>query len=381
MSPFNGSGRRNATRIEPRRKLALSQCGGIGYPVHMDRVFYLLRRVLLAVPTFIGITLVCFALTRVLPGGPVEMRLLRMRGIGEAGAGAAEARPGASITEDQRRALNAKFGFDKPFLVQYATWLVRDRMGLRMTSYDFPNRTAWDLIAARFPVSLGFGITGFLLSYLVCIPLGIAKALRHGTRFDAASSLAVFVGYAVPSFALAMLLRTALCGTVDGLWDLFPLGGIESADAAVMTFWRRVGDRAWHMALPVACYMAGSFAVLTLMMKNAALDQIASDYVRTVLAKGASFRYAVWRHAFRNALIPIATGVGGILTVFFAGSVIIETIFEIPGMGHLSLTALVRRDYAVFMALLSLTASLQLAGNLISDVCYMIIDPRIHFGR
>lgn len=352
----------------------------------MDRVFYLLRRVLLAVPTFIGITLVCFALTRVLPGGPVEMRLLRMRGIGDAGSSAgvgaaAEARPGASITEDQRRALNAKFGFDKPFLVQYATWLVRDRMGLRMTSYDYPNRTAWDLIASRFPVSLWFGITGFLLSYLVCIPLGITKALRHGTRFDAASSLVVFIGYAIPSFALAMLLRTALCGTVDGLWDLFPLGGFESVGSATLSFWQRLGDRVWHMALPVACYMAGSFAVLTLMMKNAALDQIASDYVRTVLAKGASFRYAVWRHAFRNALIPIATGIGGILTVFFAGSVIIETIFEIPGMGHLSLTALVSRDYAVFMALLSLTASLQLVGNLISDVCYMIIDPRIHFGR
>ncbi len=346
----------------------------------MNRLFYLLRRLVLAVPTFVGITLVCFALTRVLPGGPVEMRLLRMRGIGDSGA-AAEARPGASITEDQRRALTAKFGFDKPFLVQYATWLVRDRMGLRMTSYDFPNRTAWDLITSRFPVSLWFGITGFFLAYLVCIPLGIAKALRHGSRFDAVSSVVVFIGYALPSFAIALVLRTALCGAVDGLWNFFPLGGFQSPDAATLAFWGRMRDHAWHMALPVICYMAGSFAVLTLMMKNAALDQISSDYVRTVLATGASFRRAVWHHAFRNALIPIATGVGGILTVFFAGSVIIETIFEIPGMGHLSLTALVRRDYAVFMALLSLTASLQLLGNLISDVCYMIIDPRIHFDR
>ncbi len=346
----------------------------------MNRLFYLLRRLVLAVPTFIGITLVCFALTRALPGGPVEMRLLRMRGIGDSST-AAEARPGASITEDQRRALNAKFGFDQPFFTQYANWLVRDRMGLRMTSYDFPNRTAWDLIASRFPVSLWFGITGFFLSYLVCIPLGIAKALRHGTRFDAASSVAVFIGYALPSFAVAMLLRTTLCGVVDGLWNLFPLGGFASADADTLAFWSRLRDHAWHMTLPVICYMAGSFAVLTLMMKNAALDQISSDYVRTVLAKGASFRRAVWCHAFRNALIPIATGVGGILTVFFAGSIIIESIFEIPGMGQLSLNAITRRDYAVFMALLSLTASLQLIGNLISDVCYMIIDPRIHFDR
>ncbi|NLL83114.1 MAG: ABC transporter permease subunit [Lentisphaerae bacterium] len=348
----------------------------------MDRIFYLLRRLLLAIPTFIGITLVCFALTRILPGGPVEMRLLRMRGIGEGGAAiAAEAQAGAAITADQRQALNAKFGFDKPFLVQYATWLIRDRMGLAMTSYDFPNRTAWDLISSRFPISLWFGITGFFLAYLVCIPLGIAKALHHGTRFDALSSLVVFIGYAIPSFALAMLLRTALCGTVDGLWDLFPLGGFESATASQLPFWQRLADRARHMTLPVACYMAGSFAVLTLLMKNAALDQISSDYVRTVLAKGASFRRAVWHHALRNSLIPIATGLGSILTLFFAGSVIIETIFEIPGMGQLSLTALVRRDYAVFMALLSLTASLQLIGNLISDICYMIIDPRIHFNR
>lgn len=349
----------------------------------MDRLHYLLRRLLLAVPTFLGITLVCFALTRILPGGPVEMRLQRLRGGGaggESGSGAAVARV-AAVTEDQRRELNRQFGFDQPFLAQYGRWLLRDRMGLRMVSYDYNNRTAWDLIRTRIPVSLWFGLAGFLLSYLVCIPLGIAKALRHGTSFDLASSVVVFAGYAIPAFALGMILKTLFCGTVEGLWDALPLGGFESADAATWSWSARLCDRAWHMALPVACYVAGNFAVLTLLMKNALLEQVGSDYVRAVLAKGASARRAVWGHAVRNALIPIATGFGSILGIFFAGSVIIEYIFEIPGMGRLSLQALMGRDYAVFMAMLALTSTLQLAGNLLSDFSYMLIDPRIHFGK
>ncbi|MGI6496856.1 MAG: ABC transporter permease subunit [Kiritimatiellia bacterium] len=343
----------------------------------MDRKGYLLRRLLLAVPTFLGITLACFALTRMLPGGPVEIRLARMRAIG--GEGGATAARVAAVTEAQRDELNRQFGFDRPFLEQYARWLVHDRMGLRMASYDYPNRTAWDLIRSRFPVSLSFGITGALLSYLICIPLGIAKALRHGSRFDAVSSLLVFAGYALPSFAAGMILKTLFCGTVDGLWDWFPLGGLSSLEEG--PWWRIWADRARHMALPVLCYVMGNFAVLTLMMKNSLLDQVGADYIRTVLAKGASTRRAMWGHALRNALIPIATGFGSLLMVLFAGSVVIERIFEIPGMGLLSLSALEGRDYAVFMAILSLTATLQLLGNLLSDLCYMWIDPRIHFGE
>ena len=346
----------------------------------MDRFSYLIRRLLLAMPTFLGITLVCFALTRVLPGGPVEMRLARLRGLGSGEGGGAPAGRVAAITEEQRQALTRQFGFDQPFLRQYARWLVRDAMGLRMRSYDFPDRSAGELIASRFPVSLWFGLTGFTLAYLVCIPLGMAKALRHGSRFDAATSAVVFVGYALPAFALGMLLKMLFCGTVDTLWDVFPLGGFESPDAAALAPWARLADRAWHMALPVACYVAGSFAMLTLLMKNSLLEQIAADYIRTVLAKGATPRRALWGHAFRNALIPVATGFGGILSLLFAGSVIIERVFEIPGMGRLSLEAITGRDYAVFMAILAVTSSLQLVGNLLSDFCYLLIDPRIHFG-
>ena len=349
----------------------------------MERVAYLVRRLLLVIPTFIGITIVCFALTRFLPGGPVEMRLMRMKPLAVQGAtGAASAAQGRNqVTEEYRKQLEAQFGFDKPVLRQYWDWLVVNRMGLSIPSYDYPDRTAGQLIRSRIPVSLWFGLASFLLTYLVCIPLGIAKALRHRKPFDAVSSVIVFMAYAVPSFALAMVLKMTLCGTVEGLFDIFPLGGLASDFDLEPSFWVAVADRAWHMVLPVACYVAGSFAMLTILMKNSLLDQISADYVRTVIAKGASRRRAVWGHAFRNALIPIATGLGPLIGLLFAGSIIIENIFEIPGMGRLSWDALVGRDYAVFLALLSLTASFQLVGNLISDVLYMIIDPRVDFNK
>ncbi|MDR2849300.1 MAG: ABC transporter permease subunit, partial [Verrucomicrobiota bacterium] len=327
----------------------------------MNRLAYLIRRLLLVIPTFLGITLICFALTRFLPGGPVDIQLMKMRNIGESGDHASSGGV-TQVTEDYRKELEKQFGFDRPLYWQYYNWLVTQRMGMRMPSYDYANRTAWQLISSRIPVSLWFGITSFLLSYLICIPLGIAKALRHRQTFDAVSSLVVFAGYAIPAFALGMVLKMLLCGTVDGLWDVFPLGGFESDFAGHVPLGARLADRAWHMAVPVACYVAGNFAVLTLIMKHSLLDQIANDYVRTVLAKGATRRRAIWGHAVRNALIPIATGFGSILSVLFAGSIIIETIFDIPGMGRLSWDALIGRDYAVFLALLALTSVMQLAG-------------------
>lgn len=347
----------------------------------MDRLSYILRRLLLSVPTFIGITLVCFALTRFLPGGPVEMKLMRMRGAGASGESGTVSAVARQVSDGYRRELEAQFGFDKPIVVQYYNWLVKNKMGLALSSYDYPNRTAWELIRSRLPVSLTFGIAAFLLTYLICVPLGIAKALYHTRMFDAFSSLVVFAAYAVPSFALAMLLKTLFCGTVEGCWDIFPLGGVSGDFDSEPSLWEFLSDRIRHMVLPVACYVAGSFAMLTLLMKNSLLDQISSDYVRTVIAKGATRARAVWCHAFRNSLIPLATGLGPMISLVFAGSIIIETIFEIPGMGRLSWDALVGRDYAVFLALLALTSVFQLVGNLISDILYMFIDPRIDFAR
>ena len=350
----------------------------------MDRLAYLARRLLLVIPTFLGITIACFTLTRFLPGGPVEMRMMRMKGMaaqGAAGEGAGASSAGAShIGEEYRKQLEQQFGFDKPIYRQYYDWLVVNRMGMKLPSYDYPNKTAWQLIKSRIPISIWFGLASFLLTYLICIPLGIAKALRHRQTFDAMSSFVVFVSYAIPSFAFAMMLKMFFCGTVDGLWNVFPLGGVSSDFDVDPSFWTWFVDRAWHMVLPICCYVAGSFAMLTLLMKNSLLDQIASDYVRTVIAKGATRRRAIWGHAFRNALIPVATGFGQILGLMFAGSIIIETVFEIPGMGRLGWDALIGRDYAVFLAILSLTSVFQLAGNLFSDIMYMVIDPRMDFA-
>jgi len=343
---------------------------------------YILRRLLLAIPTFIGITLVCFALIHVVPGGPIEERLRAMRSMegGEGGARGGAAGAPSAVSEQYRQDLIRYYGFDRPFYQRYWTWLVDQRLGLAAPSYKYPNRTAWELIRGRIPVSLWFGITGFLLSYLVCIPLGIAKTLRYGTPFDMVSSVVVLVGYALPAFVIGMILKTLLCGTSDAFWDILPLGGFQSANFESLSLWGQFVDRVRHMILPLTCYVMGNFAVLTLMMRNSLLDQISADYVRTVLAKGATRRYAIVRHALRNALIPIATGFGGILMVMFAGSVLIERVFEIHGMGLLTLEALEGRDYPVFLALLVLTSLLGLAGRILSDICYKIIDPRIKFN-
>lgn len=305
------------------------------------------------------------------------MRAMRSLGTGGEVSGGGAASAPSAVAEEYRAELIRHYGFDKPLLQRYVQWVFANRLGLSMESYKYPNRTAWELIRERIPVSLRFGIAGFVLSYLVCIPLGVAKALRDGSRFDVATSVVVFIGYALPAFAVGMVLKMVFCGSIDSLWDVLPLGGMQSEGFESLSAWGRLVDRFRHLLLPVFCYVMGNFAVLTILMKNSLLDQIGSDYVRTVLAKGATRHYALWRHALRNALIPIATGFGGILTVMFAGSVIIERVFEIPGMGMLSLESIEGRDFPVFMAMLSITSVLGLAGRILSDVCYVLIDPRI----
>lgn len=338
-----------------------------------SRLSYLFRRLLLVIPTFLGITFLTYMLCQFVPGGPVEQALLKMRGMNGMEAS------GEVISPAQREALEAHFGFDKPFVIRYWDWLVVDKMGLQADSYKYTNKTVWELISERFPVSLTFGITGFVLSYLICIPLGIAKALRNGSMFDLITSVVVFSGYAIPAFAFGMILKMLFSGTSEQFWDFFPVGGFRSDGWEELSLWAKVKDQFDHMFLPVLCYIVGNFAVLTLLMKNSLLEQISQDYVRTVVAKGGTMKDAVWKHALRNALIPIATGFGGILSVMFAGSVLIERVFNIPGMGLLSLEAIVSRDYMVFMGTLGITSLLALLGRILSDFCYLLIDPRISF--
>jgi len=347
----------------------------------LERTDYFIRRLLLVIPTFLGITMICFAMVQFVPGGPVDQMMQQMRGMGEGESRPSTAGSVASLSQDYRAQLEKHYGFDLPLPTRYWNWLVGKRIGLAMESYKYPDKTAWEVISQRFRVSLIFGITSFLLTYLICIPLGIAKALRQGTSFDVTSSVLVFAGYAMPAFALGMVLKMMFCGTVDHFWSWFPVAGFESDGFATMSLGEQIKDRFNYMFLPLVCYVSGNFAVLTVLMKNSLLDQIGSDYIRTVLARGGSFRRAVWGHAFRNALIPVATGFGGILTVMFAGSVVIETVFEIPGMGRLSLESMVGRDYPVFLGTVSITSLLGLIGNVLSDFCYVLIDPRINFRK
>ncbi len=347
-----------------------------------NRLHYFLVRLLLVGVSFMGIIVVCFLFTTLVPGGPMEQYLASLQAAGGETAGGRSELASAAMSEEQLDSIRRAFGLDLPPHERFYKWLVTDRMGMRAQSFKYTNRTSWELISSRFPVSLSFGIPSLVLTYLICIPLGIAKALRNGKPFDLVSSVVVFTLYAIPTFAFGMVLKMLFSGTVEGFWDIFPLGGHRSPPEiwATLSLWERVKDQTWHMFLPVLCYVIGNFAVMTLLMKNSLLEQINQDYVRTVLAKGGTMKRAVWRHAVRNALIPLATGIGGLLSVMFAGSVIIEQIFDIQGLGTLSFEALVGRDYVLFLAIVSIQSIIGLVGLVLSDFCYVLIDPRIHFG-
>ncbi len=345
----------------------------------METTSYFIRRFLLIVPTFLGITLLVFAVTRVVPGGPIE-RMLNEALLAGGDRGAAVAGPqgvgGSALSDDQLDQLRAYYGFDKPVLVSYVEWLgkvvVLD-LG-RSTRYNEP---VWETIRDRFPISIFYGLTTLILTYAVCIPLGMAKAMRHHSHFDNVSSGFVFFGYAVPSYVVGIALLTFLASQLE--W--FPLGGFVSDNYDQLTPWQKIVDVAHHAVLPLMSYMAGSFAVTTFMMKNSLMDNLSADYVRTAIAKGLSFRQAVYRHALRNSLIPIATSFGNNISLILTGSFLIERIFNIDGFGLLGFESLVERDYPVVMGILVISSLLFLVGNILSDICVAIIDPRVKFGQ
>ena len=333
------------------------------------------------IPTFLGITVLCFTICQFVPGGPVEQYLAQMQGFGNSESGASNARGEGGISAEQLAAINREFGFDKPVLVRYWDWLVPKMMGMRAQSYKYNNKTVWQLIKERFPVSLTFGIISFILTYLICVPLGIAKALRNGKPFDIASSVVVLILYAIPAFAFGMILKTLFCGTSDNFYDFFPISGFRSDNWDSLSAWGKVKDQTHHMFLPVICYVIGNFAILTMLMKNSLLDQIGQDYVRTVLAKGGTMKLAIWMHTLRNSIIPIVTGIGGILAILFAENMLIEKVFDINGIGLLGLDSVMSRDYMVFMGIVALTSIAAMLGRLFSDFCYVLVDPRINFGK
>ncbi|NUM42078.1 MAG: ABC transporter permease subunit, partial [Leptospiraceae bacterium] len=280
------------------------------------------------------------------------------------------------ITREEVENLKKRLHLDKPTPIAYLYWL-KEILKLNLGESRLHSKNVSDLIFEKFPVSLTFGLSGFFLAYLICIPLGIYKAMKHSEKFDITTSGIIFFTYSIPVFALAMLLLYIFAS--GEVFSIFPLAHEVSDNYEELSTLGKLGDRLTHMFLPVTCYISGSFAVLTLLMKNSLLEQISKDYLRTAVSKGLSFPQAVKSHAVRNSLIPIATGFGNNLSLIFAGSLIIELVFNIDGMGLLSFQAVTERDTDLMMGLLLVQSFISLIGNILSDFCYTMIDPRIKF--
>jgi microcin C transport system permease protein len=338
---------------------------------------YFVRRFLLIIPTFIGITMSVFVIMQFVPGGPVERQILRYKmALAQGGGAAGSVRGNVEIPPEAIEEMKRYYGFDKPVYKRYGLWLW-NVLHLNLGNSYIYQDPVWDVIKSRFPISLFLGLSGFFLSYLVCIPLGVFKAIRHGSRFDLFSSLAVFLGYSIPGWALGTALLVLLGG--GSFLNIFPLGGFRPPDWEYLSFFDKVTSQIHYMFLPVLCYMIESFATLTILMKNSLMENLGQDYVRTAYAKGLSERRVIFVHALRNSLIPIATGLGTEISLILAGSFLIEKVFNIDGMGYLGYTSILQRDYPVALGILVISSLLLLVGNILSDMIYVVVDPRIRF--
>ena len=334
---------------------------------------YLIRRLLSIVPTLLGMTLIFFIIVNLAPGSPIEKKIQEIR-FGAAMAGGGQDQ--GVVTQDVVEALKKQYGFDKPLLTRYWIWLKN------VATLDFGESFSYeepviDVIVSRFPVSLQFGIISLILSYLICIPLGVWKAIKNGAQFDMLSNVLLYAMYSTPGFMLGVILLVFFSG--DTFLNIFPIGGLYSDFYDDMGIWEKIWDRVYHFILPLICYIVGSFTTLTVLMKNSILDVIKKDYIRTARAKGLSEKMVYLKHALRNALIPIVTGLGSFISVFFAGSLLIETIFQLDGIGLLGYQSILERDYNVLMGNMFIQSFLMLVGNIISDFAYVIVDPRIDF--
>lgn len=334
---------------------------------------YILKRLVLMIPTLLGITVVVFFMVNMAPGSPIEQKLQQLR---FAGGTESQARESSGVSNEVMEALKKQYGFDKPVHVRYWIWLKN------LATLDFGESFIYeepviDLIASKFPVSLQFGLVSLILSYLISIPLGVMKAVKDGSKFDMTTSVALFGMYSVPGFMLAIILIVFFAGGT--YFDWFPIGGLYSDFYDEMNWWERILDRSYHFVLPTICYTIGSFTTLTILMKNSMIDVIKMDYIRTARAKGLEDKSVYYKHALRNALIPIVTGIGGFVGVFLAGSLLLESIFQLDGIGLLGFQSTLSRDYNVILGLIVISSFLMLIGNLISDIAYVLVDPRIDF--
>ena len=352
---------------------------------------YLLRRLLLIVPTLFGILLVNFVLTQFLPGGPVEQIIAQLEGEAAAtgriagggtevlGGGNNEYRGAQGLPPEFIAELERQFGFDKP---------AYERFGLMLWNYlrfdfgesYFRSISVIDLVLEKMPVSISLGLWSTLLAYLISIPLGIRKAVRDGTTFDTWTSGLIIVAYAIPSFLFAILLIVFFAG--GSYWQIFPLRGLTSDNWHTLSLGGKILDYLWHITLPVLASTIGAFATLTLLTKNSFLDEIKKQYVVTARAKGLPERRVMVGHVFRNAMLIVIAGFPGLfISIFFTGSLIIETVFSLDGLGRLGYEAAIQRDYPVVFGTLYVFGLLGLLIGILSDLTYVWVDPRIDFEK
>ncbi len=339
---------------------------------------YILKRILLMVPTLLGVLTVTFLVIQFVPGGPVEQVLAEARASQKGGAGGGAYKASRDIDKQQIEELKKLYGFDKPAHVRYVEMLASfARLDLG-TSF-MQNKDVWTLIREKLPVSVSLGLWTFLISYLISVPLGVAKAVREGSHFDTLTTALVLIGNAIPGFVLGVLLIVMFAGGT--FFDWFPLRGITSDNWAELAWPARIADYLWHLVLPLTCLVLGSFAITTMLTKNTFVEEVRKQYVLVARAKGLSPQRVLYKHIFRNALIPLVTGFpAAFVGAFFAGSVLIETLFSLDGLGLLGYEAVIRRDYPVVLGSLYVFTLIGLVVKLVSDVLYVVVDPRVQFG-
>ncbi|MGP1517954.1 MAG: ABC transporter permease subunit [Ottowia sp.] len=337
---------------------------------------YIAKRLLLMLPTLLGVLLLTFVVLQFVPGGPVEQYLAEARAGAGGGEGSALGyRGGQGVDEARLAQIRQLYGFDKPAHERFFIMLGQFARFDLGTSF-FQNKAVGQLILEKLPVSMSLGLWTFVLTYAVSVPLGVAKAVRAGSRFDLATTLLLLLGYAIPGFVLGVALLVVFGGQLQ--W--FPLRGLTSAHWDELSAAGKALDYLWHIALPVTAMVLGSFATTAMLTKNSFLEEIRKQYVLTARAKGLGPRQVLYGHVFRNALLPIVTGFpAAFVGAFFTGSLLIETLFSLDGMGLLAYESVIRRDYPVVLGTLYLFTLIGLVTRLVSDLCYVWVDPRVKF--
>lgn len=339
---------------------------------------YILKRVFLMLPTLLGVLLLTFVVIQFVPGGPVEQYLADAKaaaGPGSTEGGGMSYRGAQGVDPKRIEQIKALYGFDKPAHERFFQ-MVGQFARFDLGKSFFQNKAVSELIWEKLPVSISLGLWTFFISYLIAVPLGVAKAVRAGSRFDLLTTLLILLGYAIPGFVLGVALLVVFGGQLQ--W--FPLRGLTSPNWDELSLGAKVVDYLWHVAMPITAMVLGSFAVTAMLTKNAFLEEIRKQYVVTARAKGLSDRQVLWKHVFRNALIPIITGFpAAFIGAFFAGSLLIETLFSLDGLGLLSYESVIRRDYPVVLGTLYLFTLIGLVTKLVSDLSYVWVDPRVKF--